>query len=130
MISHQTHKIKQDMVHSKLIEEISNAVEWGNEKNIWENYNCKHLYINHAEHTSSIPAIILLIRGTILLVRSISYPRKYFAWDKAITIAEAVVKPEITEWLMKRIIHPSLEKKKGASFFFLSGITEFEMIEM
>jgi hypothetical protein len=29
-------------------------------------------------------------------------------WDKPITIAEAVVNPDITEWLMKRISQPSL----------------------
>jgi len=63
-------------------------------------------------HTLSAPAIILLINGIILLLLSISYPKKYFACDKPITIAEAVVKPEITEWLMKRISHPSLKKTK------------------
>lgn len=28
------------------------------------------------------------------------------------TKAEAVVKPDITEWLMKRMIHPSLERNE------------------
>ena len=55
---------------------------------------------------------MLLTSGTILLLRSTSYPKKYFIWDKAITMAEAVVKPEITEWLMKRRSHPSLETKR------------------
>jgi hypothetical protein len=54
---------------------------------------------------------MLLINGTILLLRTISYPKKYFAWDSAITMAEALVKPEITEWLMKRISHPSLQQR-------------------
>jgi hypothetical protein len=53
---------------------------------------------------------MLLTRGIILLLRVILYPRKYFACDRAITIAEDVVKPEMTEWLIKRISHPSLKK--------------------
>lgn len=65
-----------------------------------------------AKHTPSAPAIMLSISGKILLLRSTSYPKKYFAWDKAITMAEAVVKPEMTEWLMKRIIHPSLDRRR------------------
>jgi hypothetical protein len=36
---------------------------------------------------------------------------KYLIWDKPITMAEAVVKPDITEWLMKRISQPSLHTK-------------------
>jgi hypothetical protein len=33
-------------------------------------------------------------------------------WDKPIAIAEAVVNPDITEWLMKRISQPSLYIKE------------------
>lgn len=40
---------------------------------------------------------MLLTNGTILLLRAMLYPKKYFACDKAITMAEADVKPEITE---------------------------------
>lgn len=62
------------------------------------------------KHTSLAPSIMLLISGIISLLRTILYPKKYFAWDNAITMAEAVVKPEMTEWLMKRISHPSLQQ--------------------
>lgn len=44
----------------------------------------------------SAPSIILLTTGIIWLLLDTSYPRKYFACDKPITKAEAVVNPDIT----------------------------------
>lgn len=64
-------------------------------------------------HTSWIPSIMLVIRGIILLLLVMLYPRKYLIWERPITMAEAVVNPEITEWLMNRINHPNLLRNRG-----------------
>ena len=69
--------------------------------------------------TWSAPAIMLFTRGIISLLRTTLYPKKSFAWDNAIIMAEAVVKPEITEWLMKRRSHPSLDIMKSNIKTFL-----------
>lgn len=61
--------------------------------------------------TSLAPAMILSVNGKILLLWTMSYPRKYFAWDKAIIMAEEEIKPEITEWLMNRSSQPSLQQQ-------------------
>lgn len=61
--------------------------------------------------TSLAPAMILSVNGKSLLLWTMSYPRKYFAWDKAIIMAEEEIKPEITEWLMNRSSQPSLQQQ-------------------
>jgi hypothetical protein len=51
---------------------------------------------------------MLSMRGIILLLLVLLYPRKLLACEKAIIIAEADVNPELLEWLMKWTSHPSL----------------------
>jgi hypothetical protein len=55
------------------------------------------------------------MRGMILLLLVMLYPRKLLACENAIIIAEADVNPEIMEWLMKWTSHPSLHPFKPNS---------------
>jgi len=55
------------------------------------------------------------MRGTILVLLVIMYPRKLLACENAIIIAEADVNPEIMEWLMKWTSHHSLYPFKSNS---------------
>lgn len=110
----------------------SETLDWKNNHDSLQQYKVtqetnrvifkKHLLHWNTWHTLSAPEIMLLTSGIILLLLVISYPKKYFAWDKAITMAEAVVKPEITEWLMNRISHPSLDGEKIKCKLYLNKI--------